>query len=161
MTRQSASSASSMPPATAGPSTAAITGLSNSIRLGPIGPRGAGAAPVGKASLRRISRSKSSRSASVEAYFRSQPPQNAPPAPVNTQASASSDALKSWKAAKSASAVSGSTAFRASGRLFVMIQTGPSLVVSTTMCAPLSLHRRFVPAADPTGARSGAAKEDS
>ena len=43
MTRTSHQSAISKPPATAGPATAAITGLSSSSRVGPIGPRGGGA----------------------------------------------------------------------------------------------------------------------
>ena len=60
MTRQSHHSASSMPPATGGPSTAAMTGLNNSRRVGPSGPRGAGAALVPKASPSMISASKRS-----------------------------------------------------------------------------------------------------
>ena len=47
MTRRSHHSASSMPPATAGPSTAAMTGFDNSSRVGPRGPRG-GALSVGR-----------------------------------------------------------------------------------------------------------------
>ena len=125
MTRTSHQSASSMPPATAGPSTAAITGLDNSSREGPSGPRGAAPEPGGKASPSTISAWNLARSARVAAYFRSHPAQNAPPAPQNTATLAAESASKARKACVSASAVSGSPALRAFGRSLITVVTGP------------------------------------
>src|SRR5215472_4105813 len=78
MTRRSHHSASSMPPATAGPSTAAMTGLDSSSRVGPRGPRGSLLPSVGKSS--EASGLSPSR---LAAYFMSHPAQKAPPSPHN------------------------------------------------------------------------------
>ena len=64
-TRRSHQSASSRPPATAYPSTAAITGLLRRRRVGPIGPSPSG-------------------STRLSIAFRSAPAQKVPPAPVST-----------------------------------------------------------------------------
>ena len=76
--RRSHQSASSMPPASAQPSTAAIVGFDGVSRVKPSGPS-----------------ARSSRGANVSIAFRSAPAQNAmPPAPVTTRARASSSASK-------------------------------------------------------------------
>src|SRR5262249_33182461 len=70
----------SMPPATAGPSIAAMTGLSNSSREGPKGPRGI-SPPLPRGPAGGMSSSPSGYSESrVLTNLRSQPAQNAPPA---------------------------------------------------------------------------------
>ena len=110
-TRRSHQSASSMPPATAYPSTAAITGLDSVRRVGPIGP--GPWSGMGR------------RSPSATA-LRSAPAQNVPAAPVSTATERSSSPSKATKASRSWSAQTLSTAFRRSGRLIVTTVTGPS-----------------------------------
>ena len=70
--------ASSIPPATAGPSIAPITGLLSSNLDGPSGPLGGSEDPIGKSKSRN---SLLRFPLSVCAYFKSQPAQNAPPSP--------------------------------------------------------------------------------
>ena len=79
-------SASSIPPATAGPSIAAITGFPSLSRVGPIGPN----SPSG--SMGRVSPS--------AIALRSAPAQNAPPAPVSTATSAFGSASKRLEGVK-------------------------------------------------------------
>src|SRR4051794_21260868 len=105
-TRRSHHRASSSPPATANPSTAAITGLSSSIRGGPMGP-----GPERSSSIWLPL------PAAIAA--RSAPEQNVPPAPVSTATVSSSSASKSRNADSSASAVARSTALRVRGRSIV------------------------------------------
>ena len=112
-----------MPPATAGPATAAITGLPSSRRDGPIGPRGGRAPSGGKSSA---SSARTSFPWSEAPYLRSHPAQNAPCEPKNTPARASGSRSNASNAATSASAVAGSTALRASGRSMITVVTGPS-----------------------------------
>src|SRR3954463_1976202 len=114
-TRKSAHSASSMPPATAKPSTAAITGFVNRKRLGPIGAR-VECPPSSRFLL-----------GSPDATaLRSAPAQKHPPVPVNTATDASSSASKARKASYSFRAVKPSTALRQCGRLMETIVIGPS-----------------------------------
>src|SRR3990172_5500668 len=96
-----------------------MTGLLRSIRLGPIGPS--------------PSSSDGSRRPGAESDLRSYPPQKQPPAPLSTAASASPSFSKARNASRSAAAVSGSTAFRASGRLMMTVVTGPSFSTRTFM----------------------------
>ena len=96
-TRRSHHRASSRPPATAYPDTAAMTGLDSRSRLTPIG-----ASPSGATRLPR----------SVPSAVRSAPEQNTPPSPCSTAAAASGSASKARKAAASATAVGPSTALR-------------------------------------------------
>src|SRR5262249_46337512 len=109
--RRSHQSASSRPPATAYPSTAAITGFDNKSRLKPIGPS--------PSSSRR-----SIRSGSASALGPA-PAQKIPPAPVSTATERSSSASKRRKAAARAAAVSRSIELRASNRLKVTTATSP------------------------------------
>src|SRR5215203_4051895 len=102
MTLRSHQRASSKPPATAGPATAAITGFDSSSRDGPMGPRGAAPPLVGKSSAF----SGSEAPARLDANLRSQPAQKAPPAPQNTATEASASRSKARKASTSASALS-------------------------------------------------------
>ncbi len=95
-TRKSHQIASSNPPATAYPSTAAITGFDKRIRVGPIGPS--------PSELKRLLNA-----------FKSAPAQKFPPAPVKI-ATSDDDSSNSRKACASASAVSRSTALRTAGR---------------------------------------------
>src|SRR5262249_15082484 len=129
--------ASSMPPATAGPSTAAMTGFDSSSRDGPSGPRGAlmalGPPPLGKSRL--PTGSFMSRSDTV---LRSQPAQKAPPSPQNTATWADGSASNCSKAATSASALSGSMALRASGRLWMTVQTEPDFSMRTAIWGSVS-----------------------
>ena len=79
-----------MPPATAGPEIAPITGLDNSNLLGPKGPLGI-SLPFSFVSL-FLGISKEDRGLEPfndEAYFKSHPAQNAPPSPQNTATEAS------------------------------------------------------------------------
>src|SRR3990172_6562647 len=96
-----------------------MTGLLRSIRLGPMGPS--------------PSSSDGSRRPWAESDLRSYPPQKQPPAPHSTAASASPSFSKARNASRSAAAVSGSTAFRASGRLMMTVVTGPSFSTRTFM----------------------------
>src|SRR5262245_37259259 len=117
-----------MPPATAGPSTAAMTGFDSSRRDGPKGPRGALPPSLGKSRARTGSwRSRS------ETVLRSQPAQKAPPSPQNTATLAESSASNASKAATRASALLGSMALRASGRLWMTVQTEPDFSMRTAM----------------------------
>jgi len=95
-------------------------GLESSMREGPSGPRGGWADPRGKAKSSTISFWNRAGSVRVEAYCRSHPAQNVPPVPQNTPTLASLWSNSS-KAATRASAVSGSTALLASGRLLMMV----------------------------------------
>jgi hypothetical protein len=113
-TRRSHQAASSSPPATAWPSTAAITGLVVSTRVGPTGP-----SPSGVTRLARGA--PGSRMA-----LRSAPAQNVPLAPVSTATPAVSSASKRPKAATSSSAVGRSMALATSGRSSVTTATPPS-----------------------------------
>jgi hypothetical protein len=114
--RRSHHSASSSPPATAGPATAAITGFDSAIRDGPIGP-----SPSAATRLPR----------SVPTAFRFAPAQNAPSAPHSTPTDASSSASKARKASDSASAVGRSTALRTSGASRITVVTGPARSTAT------------------------------
>ena len=82
-TRRSHHSASSSPPATAYPATAAITGLPSRIRVGPIGPSPSGATRL---------------PAGLPTSFRSAPEQNTPPSPCRTATAASRSASNSRNA---------------------------------------------------------------
>ncbi len=75
--------ASSSPPATAYPSTAAITGFDSAIRLGPMGPGPSSATRCIRPSLRER---------------RSAPAQNVPPLPVRTATEADSSSSKAVNA---------------------------------------------------------------
>src|SRR5262249_20307057 len=128
-TRRSHHAASSRPPATAYPSTAASTGLESSMRDGPIGPS--------PSSVPRLPRPS-------DTPFRSAPAQNVPPAPVSTATGEESSASKRRKASASAAAVGPSTAFRTAGRSMVTIVTAPSRSQRTVdmwdvwdMCPPI------------------------
>ncbi len=114
-TRRSHQAASSRPPATAWPSTAAITGFPSSMRVGPTGPSPSGATRLARGAP-------SSRIA-----FRSAPAQNFPFAPVSTATASESSSSKRRSAATSSSAVGRSIAFALSGRSSVTIATGPSV----------------------------------
>src|SRR5262245_7596836 len=117
-----------MPPATAGPSTAAITGFDSSRREGPSGPRGALPPSLGKSRARTGSpRSR------LETDFRSQPAQKAPPSPHNTATLADLSASNASKAATKSSALLASMALRASGRLWMTVQTEPDFSMRTAM----------------------------
>lgn len=109
-TRRSHQSASSSPPATACPATAAITGLDSRIRVGPIGP-----SPSSVTWLPR----------SVPSALRSAPAQNVPPSPHSTAARASGSDSNSRKAVASSAAVGPSTALRTPGRDRTTVVTGP------------------------------------
>src|SRR5215203_2649899 len=97
-----------------------------------MGPRGTPLPSSGKSSPA------SGRSAptSCEAYLRSHPAQKAPPAPQNTATDASGSRSKARNASTSASALSGFTAFRASGREWMTVVTGP--LFSTVTAIPAS-----------------------
>ena len=110
-TRRSHQMASSRPPATAYPSTAAITGLDSSSRVGPIGP--------GPSSATRW-RSPPAKRLEVGAGT-----ERAAELPVRTATAEESSASKAVKASSRASAVAGSTALRRSGRSMVTTVTGP------------------------------------
>src|SRR5215217_4133948 len=109
-TRRSHQRASSRPPPTAGPSTAASTGLDSRSQVAPIGP----------------SPSPATRSGSPAAIaLRSAPAQNAPPAPVSTATAAPGSRSKARNASARAAAAGASTALRRSGRSMVTTVTGP------------------------------------
>ncbi len=117
-TRRSHQRASSRPPATAWPSTAAITGFESSMRVGPIGPS--------PCSSTRFTRP-------VCIAFRSAPAQKQPPTPVSTATARSASPSKRRKASASSAAVGPSTALRASGRSMLTIATGPSVSKRTLL----------------------------
>src|SRR5215813_1376312 len=106
-----------------------MAGLSRKSREGPIGP---------------------SPSAGTWSYlpaanaFRSAPAQNVPPSPQRTATLASGSASKARKASASARAVSGSTAFRASGRLRMTVVTGPCFSTRTLMGRSLERARHRI-----------------
>ena len=102
--------ASSNPPATAKPSTAARMGLEVTNRVGPMGPRPSTLIGRGSPS---------------EKANRSAPAQNVSPVPVSTATRAASSPSKCSKASSSNRAVVPSTALRRSGRLMVTMVTGP------------------------------------
>src|SRR6185437_3851246 len=119
-------SASSRPPATACPLTAAITGLDSASRLGPIG-----ASVV------------TSGSSGLDIECRSAPAQNVPPAPHNTATLAESSASNARKAAARLEAVGPSTALRTSGRSRMTVHTGPLRSVRTVMPGPHRLPKQL------------------
>jgi len=105
-----------MPPATAYPSTAPITGFERVSRVGPIG-------PLPWSGMGR-------RSPSATA-LRSAPAQNVPAAPVKMATEPSSSRSKAKKASRNPSAQRLSTALRRSGRVMVTTVTGPSCSTAT------------------------------
>src|SRR5262245_3506537 len=111
-----------MPPATAGPAIAAITGFDRSRRVGPMGPRG-GVPSWGGKSRAASGRGLPSR---LAANFRSNPAQKAPPAPQSTATDWPGSRSKASNASTRASALAGSMALRASVRDRTMVVTGPS-----------------------------------
>ena len=119
--RRSHQIASSSPPATAWPATAAITGLDSFSLVGPIGPSPSGVVWFPSA---------------VPTARRSAPAQNVPPAPNNTATAASGSASNSLKASASATAVGPSTAFRTSGRSITIVVTGPARSTRTFIASP-------------------------
>ena len=100
-TRRSAHSASSMPPATANPSTAAITGFDSRSRLGPMG-----------AIEPRLPISRFLFGSPDATALRSAPAQKVPPAPVKTATDAAASASNARNASTSFRAVKPSTALR-------------------------------------------------
>src|SRR3989442_15950606 len=66
-------------------------------------------------------------------YFRSQPAQNAPPSPQSPATAASASRSNALKASTSASALSGSIAFRACGREWITVHTLPFFSILTVM----------------------------
>lgn len=129
-TRRSHQSASSRPPATACPLTAAITGLDSRRRVGPIGPS--------PSSATRLPRS-------VPMALRSAPAQNVPPSPQSTATRADSSASNSLKAAASSAAVGPSTALRTSGRDSTTVVTCPRRSTRTGIRTLLSDRHWVMP----------------
>src|SRR5258708_27318433 len=116
-----------MPPATAKPSTAAITGFDRRSRLGPIGATESWP-PISRFLL-----------GSPDATaLRSAPAQKYPPVPVNTATDASASASKALNASNSFRAVAPSTALRQCGRLIETMVTGPSRSTSTVSASVMS-----------------------
>src|SRR2546428_5268938 len=139
-TRRSHQSASSRPPATAYPSTAAMTGFPSSMRDGPMGP-----SPSSLMRLSAVVHTAAPRRSWPEATaFRSAPAQNVPPAPVRTATASASSASKRRNASTSAPAVGSSTALRTSGRLMVTTATSPS-VSNRTVLMRVSLWQASPP----------------
>src|SRR5437667_8767947 len=133
-TRRSHQSASSRPPATAYPSTAARTGFPSSMRVGPMGP-----SPSSLMRLSAVVHTAAPRRSWPEATaFRSAPAQNVPPAPVSTATASPSSASKRRNASTSTAAVGSSTALRTSGRLMVTTATSPSVSNRTVLMRPPS-----------------------
>src|SRR5918994_1883695 len=130
-TRRSHITASSSPPATACPSTAAITGLPNTIRVGPIGP----------SSVMSVSTRFPPPPATA---FRSAPAQNVPPAPVRTATDNASSASNRRNLSDRARCVGTSTALRACRRSIVITHTGPSISKCTvSLVSSTSIGRRY------------------
>src|SRR5213592_3302013 len=77
-------------------------------------------------------------------YFRSQPAQNAPPSPQSTATAASASRSNVVKASTSASALSGSMAFRACGREWITVHTLPFFSILTAMTASVDWYFDFV-----------------
>ena len=138
-TRMSHHSASSRPPATAYPLTAAITGLDSTIRLGPIGP-----GPVRCTGL----------ASGVPNALRSAPAQKVPLSPHSTATAAESSLSNSSNAAYSPAAAGPFTALRASGRFMITVVTGPFCSTRTprSVMSPPSVRHRH--AAQPVRRRS-------
>src|SRR5882672_5449375 len=141
MTRTSHHSASSKPPATAGPATAAITGLSSSRRVGPSGPRGMS---FRSSSGKSISWIGVGSFMSDAPYFRSQPAQNEPPSPHSTATAAFASLSKASNAETRASALSGSIALRACGREWITVHTLPFFSTRTAMATSVDWYFDFV-----------------
>src|SRR4051794_24642764 len=135
-TRRSHHAASSSPPATAWPSTAAMTGLRSSIRVGPTGP-----SPSGSTRVKRDG-------SPLRMAFRSAPAQNVPFAPHSTATASASSSSKRRKHATSASAVGRSTALATSGRSIVTTATGPSVSYSTLIRSARDVHGPVLEALD-------------
>ncbi len=131
MTRKSHHRASSSPPATAWPEMAAMTGLFNIIRLGPMGPSPSGA----RRFIRRLSWPANA--------FRSAPAQKLSPIPHNTATEKASSSSNSRKASTSADAVGPSTAFFASGRLMNTVNTLSLFSMRIDILPPLSVDGSF------------------
>src|SRR3954464_10736524 len=72
----------------------------------------------------------------VAQYLRSPPAQNAPPSPQSTATAASRSLSNAWKAATSASALSGSMALRDSAREWITVHTLPFFSILTVMATP-------------------------
>ena len=120
-----------MPPATAAPLTAAITGLESCRRDGPMGPRARGSSALKSRSRRPVSPWAARRAP----YCRSQPAQKWPWAPWNTATLAVASSSNARKAACRARAVGLSTALRTSGRSRVTIQMSSCFSVVTAVMA--------------------------
>src|SRR5438132_517551 len=133
-TRRSHQSASSRPPATAYPSTAAMTGFPSSMRVGPMGPSPSSLITHSWPEIVAPRRPWPAATA-----FRSAPAQNVPPAPVRTATASPSSASKRRNASTSAAAVGSSTALRTSGRLMVTTATSPSVSNRTVLMRVLPL----------------------
>ena len=129
ITRMSARSASSRPPATATPSMAAMIGLEKVIRLGPRAPSPSGV-DTGSSSTARD--------------FRSQPEQKLSPTPQITATEMLSSASKSRNACFISAAVGMLMAFFTSGRLMMTVITGPSdstmSVITGVLCCADSIR---------------------
>src|SRR5579883_426788 len=125
-TRRSHHRASSSPPATAYPSTAAITGLPSKWRVGPIGP-GASSSKLGP----RVR---------PATDFRSYPAQKVPPRPVRIATDCVSSLSKARKASRSSTAVSGSTALRASAKRSIETMVVVPSLSTTTLAMSAALH---------------------
>src|SRR5688572_30724834 len=127
ITRRSHHSANSMPPATACPATAAMTGLDSTILLGPIGPAPSGCTRLPSAEPNAL---------------RSAPEQNVPPAPHRTATRWTPSASNDSKAETSAAAVGPSTALRRAGRSRTTVVTGPAISTRTVMALPIPQRAR-------------------
>src|SRR5438552_937659 len=140
-TRRSHQSASSRPPATANPSTAAMTGLPSSMRDGPMGPSPSSLMSHSPCFPTAAPR----RSWPAATAFRSAPAQNVPPAPVRTATASISSASKRRNASTIAPAVGSSTALRTSGRLMVTTAISPSVSNRTVLMRVLPLAGGCLP----------------
>ena len=129
-TTRSQDSTSSHPPASAGPSTAAISGFDGGRWVMPANPR----SPTCGRSPRRKA-------------LRSMPALKNPPAPVRMPATSASSSSSSSSAAAIPSATAVFTEFRAFGRSMVMISVVPSRSVRRTGSSPGQLI------AGPSGSR--------
>src|ERR1700754_4907143 len=129
-TRRSAHSANPIPPPTANPSTAAITGFVSRSRLGPIGAIESWP-PISRFLL-----------GSPDATaFRSAPAQKYPPVPVNTATDVRSSASKATNASNSFRAVAPSTALRQCGRLMETMVIGPSCLTRMVSASLMARSR--------------------
>jgi hypothetical protein len=123
-----------MPPATAAPLTAAITGLDSNRRDGPIGPS-ACAWPGSKSRSVSTPGPPSLRAMRAPAC-RSQPAQKCPCAPWNTATRAWASPSNATKASYNARAVSASTALRTAGRSSVTTVTASNFSIRTDSVMP-------------------------